>query len=161
MGFGLNIGKNMCEVCTNAEKVGNTNLKISFVDLSYSETGKTILKGLQDREHQDDLDLSKCNFKDTEFQYMSECKFLGSLRKLNLSENYFGSDGIPMFALNNYMVNLQELNLSSNKIEDAGLKEFIDCKFLHNLEKLELQNNRIHPRGIRHFSECNFLSNLK
>lgn len=84
-------------------------------------------------------------------------KHMAELRKLDLSGNNIGNEGIKslMEILAAYVPNLQELDLSSNNIGSEGIKELGKVlPRIVNLQQLDLSNNKLKNEGAEFIAEA-------
>jgi Leucine-rich repeat (LRR) protein len=74
---------------------------------------------------------------------LARCPHLAKLRRLDLTGNRIGSDGVEALAASPFLSGLRELGLNGNHIGPAGFDALLAAPWLGNLTTLELADNGI------------------
>ena len=71
------------------------------------------------------------------------CPHLAKLRRLDMSGNRIGCDGVQPLAASPYLCNLRELGLNGNSIGSEGLNALLSAPWIRNLTALELADDQL------------------
>lgn len=95
------------------------------------------------------LQLSRNQLGDEGVRTLGYTPWLHPVRRLNLSENEITSAGAAMLAGSPFVEHVRWLQLDLNQIDDEGAERLANSPYLKNLKRLDLRYNRLTEIGIQ------------
>jgi uncharacterized protein (TIGR02996 family) len=143
----MGIGPTAARVFADTGLAGRAEvLRLNFNALTTS--GIAILATATDRLRV--LELEKAALDVSSADPLALSPKFASLRKLILTGNWLGTDGIKMLARSPHLAGLRSLGLANTHCDNAAVRYLTRGTFWPNLVELDLRNNPISPTGAKH-----------